>query len=152
MGRSIIAFLFFNTTFIYLLTWFNLCLYCAVSQDIQIICWEVVLCIISLYCFCLFQRSVRALFAAEAHTYRKWKPIHARKFGYDVGVRPVSVHTDSEGRAKKLSRDREGSLRHMCCCSFRRKINYFMNNQRSCSSKDLVWSFLSSASNKIFRK
>ena len=39
---------------------------------------------------------------------------------------------------KKLSRDREGSLRHMCCCSFRRKINYFMNNQRSCSSKDLV--------------
>ena len=54
-----------------------------------------------LYCFCLFQRSVRALFAAEAHTYRKWKPIHARKFGYDVGVRPLSVHTDSEGRGKK---------------------------------------------------
>ena len=53
------------------------------------------------YCFCLFQRSVRALFAAEAHTYRKWKPIHARKFGYDVGVRPLSVHTDSEGRGKK---------------------------------------------------
>ena len=86
----------------------------------------------------LFQWSVRSLFAAEAHTYRKWKPIHARKFGYDVGVRPVSVHTDSEGGAKKLSRDREGSLRHMCCCSFRRKINYFTDNQRSCSSKDLV--------------
>ena len=46
----------------------------------------------------------RALFAAEAHTYRKWKPIHARKFGYDVGVHPVSVHTDSEGRVKNLSR------------------------------------------------
>ena len=44
-----------------------------------------------LYCFCLFQRSVCALF-------------HARKFGYDVGVHPVSVHTDSEGRGKKLSR------------------------------------------------
>ena len=46
----------------------------------------------------------RALFAAEAHTYRKQKPIHARKFGYDVGARPVSVHTDSERRDKKLSR------------------------------------------------
>ena len=66
-----------------------------------------------LYCFCLFQRSVRALFAAEAHTYRKWKPIHARKFGYDVGVRPVSFHTDSEGRAKKLSRV-EKEVSDMC--------------------------------------
>ena len=37
MGRSLIAFPFFLTTFIYLLTWFNLRLYCAVSQDILII-------------------------------------------------------------------------------------------------------------------
>ena len=66
-----------------------------------------------LYCFCLFQRSVRALFAAEAHTCRKWKPIHGRKFGYDVGVRPVSFHTDSEGRAKKLSRV-EKEVSDMC--------------------------------------
>ena len=53
-----------------------------------------------LFLFVLTERP-RALFAAEAHTYRKWKPIHARKFGYDVGVRPLSVHTDSEGRGKK---------------------------------------------------
>ena len=46
MGRSLIAFPFFVTTFIYLLTWFNLCLYCAVSQDIPIICSEVVICIV----------------------------------------------------------------------------------------------------------
>ena len=46
MGRSLIAFPFFVTTFIYLLTWFNLCLCCAVSQDIPIICSEVVICIV----------------------------------------------------------------------------------------------------------
>ena len=50
MGRSIIAFPFFVSTFIYWLTWFNLCLYCAVSQDIHIICSEVVICIV-IICF-----------------------------------------------------------------------------------------------------
>ena len=134
MGRSIIAFPFLLIPLSSICspdsTYVCTAQYHKIFKDIHIIC--------HLYCFCLFQRSVRALFAAEAHTYRKWQPIHARKFGYDVGVRPVSVHTDSEGRAKKLSRDREGSLRHMCCCSFRRKINYFMDNPRSCSSKDLV--------------
>ena len=29
---------------------------------------------------------------------------YPRKFGRDVRVRPLSVHTDSEGRGKKLSR------------------------------------------------
>ena len=46
VGRLLIAFPFFVTTFIYLLTWFNLCLYCAVSQDIPIIWLEVVICIV----------------------------------------------------------------------------------------------------------
>ena len=50
-----------------------------------------------MYCF----NGGGALLAADPHSYRKWKPIHARKFGYDVGVRPLSVHTDSEGRGKK---------------------------------------------------
>ena len=56
-----------------------------------------------MFLFVLTERP-RELFPAEPYTYRKWKPIHARKFGYDVGVRPLSVHTDSEGRGKKLSR------------------------------------------------
>ena len=55
-----------------------------------------------LFLFVLTERP-HELFAADPHTYRKWKPIHARKFGYDVGVRPLSVHTDSEGRGKKNS-------------------------------------------------
>ena len=133
MGRSIIAFPFLLIPLSSICspdsTYVCTAQYHKIFKDIHIIC--------PLYCFCLFQRSVRALFAAEAHTYRKWKPIHARKFGYDVGVRPVSVHTDSEGRGKKLSRVEKEVSDRMCCCSFRRKINYFTDNQRSCSSKDL---------------
>ena len=67
-----------------------------------------VLCNITRYTYYLFRgchmycfNGGGALLAADPHSYRKWKPIHARKFGYDVGVRPLSVHTDSEGRGKK---------------------------------------------------
>ena len=42
----------------YLLTWFNLCLYCAVSQVIPIICSEVVICIV----FVCFNGGGRAHF------------------------------------------------------------------------------------------
>ena len=97
MGRSLTAFPFFVTTFIYLLTWFNLCLYCAVSQDIPIICSEVVIRI----AFVCFNGAAARAFRSGPHTYRKWKPIHARKFGYDIGVRPLSVHRDSEGMGKE---------------------------------------------------
>ena len=58
-----VNFLFFVTTFIYLLTWFNLCLYCAVSQDIPIICSEVVICIV----FVCFN-------GASARTFRSGPP------------------------------------------------------------------------------
>ena len=77
------------------------------------------------------------LFAAEPHTYRKWQPIHARKFGYDVGVRSVSVYTDSEGRGKKLSRV-EKEVSDICVAvPFDEKLTILRDNQRSRSSKDL---------------
>ena len=65
------------------------------------------------------------------------KSIHARKFGYDAGVRLVSVHTDSEGRGKKLSRV-EKEVSDICVAvPFDGKLNILGDNQRSCSSKDL---------------
>ena len=64
MGRSLIASPFFVTTFIYLLTWFNLCLYCAVSQDIPIICSEVVIYIVFV---CFNGASARAFRSGPPH-------------------------------------------------------------------------------------
>ena len=37
---------------------------------------------------------------------------------------------------------RKGSLRHVRCVPFWREINVFRGNQRSCSSKNVDWSFL----------
>ena len=52
-----------------------------------------------------FYNNSGASARAKPHRYRKWKPIDARKFGYDVSLRPLSVRPyNSGGRGKKLSR------------------------------------------------
>ena len=40
---------------------------------------------------------------AKPHNHKEWKPIDLRKFLFDVST-CLSMHTDSGGRGKKLSR------------------------------------------------
>ena len=101
MRRSLIAFSFFVTTFIYLLTWFNLCLYCAVSQDIHIICAEVVIYIVFV---CLF-----VCFLSVRFSQRRTIPMENGNLSMPENL----VVTDSEGRGKKLSRV-EKEVSDMC--------------------------------------
>ena len=57
-------------------------------------------------------------------------------------VRPSSrTPVQTLGAGIKTQWVSEGSLRHVRCVPFWRKINGFRGNQRSCSSKNIGWSF-----------
>ena len=84
------------------------------------------------------QRSPRS---SHTYIYRKWEPIDTRKFGFDFSVPPSSRTPVQTLGAGKKTQYREGSLRRVRCVPFRRKINGFRGNRRSCSSENIDWSF-----------